>query len=183
MSDPPRPLVTLPTRYLQTYLRGRGSNTRPASPACEAPLSHLRDEQSAPGARGTNAAVATCRGDRPPFPPSPRAWPVSLGAADGPIGCALNILTAANPRRSTNLRSSHINAGPALIGRTRRICAVVEAGLGLGRLSLGNRTTPSPGVRVVAPCARRTALGSPPPKQPQAGTAWRSGRPAPGAGR
>jgi hypothetical protein len=43
--------------------------------------------------QGTNSAVAIYRGDRPSFPPSPRAWPVILGAADMPIGCALTFLT------------------------------------------------------------------------------------------
>jgi hypothetical protein len=38
---------------------------------------------------GTNNAVVIYYGDRPSFPPSPRAWPVILGAADMPIGCAL----------------------------------------------------------------------------------------------
>src|ERR1700722_10445520 len=40
---------------------------------------------------GTNKSAAACPSDRPSFPPSPRAWPVTLGAADRPIGCALII--------------------------------------------------------------------------------------------
>jgi hypothetical protein len=37
-------------------------------------------------------ATAAYHGDRPSFPPSPRAWSVIAGAADGPIGCALTFL-------------------------------------------------------------------------------------------
>jgi len=47
----------------------------------------FRAEQSG----GTNKSAAACPSDRPSFPPSPRAWPVTLGAADRPIGCALII--------------------------------------------------------------------------------------------
>src|SRR5271166_4671212 len=41
--------------------------------------------------RGTNKSAGAYPSDRPPFPPSPRAWSVTLGAVDGPIGCALII--------------------------------------------------------------------------------------------
>src|SRR5580692_2774655 len=47
---------------------------------------------------GTNMTVGVCHGGRPFFPPPPRAWPVMLGAADLPIGCALNFLQT---RRAT----------------------------------------------------------------------------------
>jgi hypothetical protein len=40
-------------------------------------------------AAGTNLTGGVCHGGRPIFSPSPRAWPVMLGAADMPIGCAL----------------------------------------------------------------------------------------------
>ena len=41
--------------------------------------------------RGTNKSAGAYPSDRPPFPPFPRAWSVTLGAVDGPIGCALII--------------------------------------------------------------------------------------------
>jgi hypothetical protein len=37
----------------------------------------------------TNSMVAICQGGPASLSPSPRAWPVVLGAADMPIGCAL----------------------------------------------------------------------------------------------
>jgi hypothetical protein len=49
------------------------------------------------GPSGTKNAVALCHGGRPSFPPSPRAWPVMLGAADMPIGCALTFSEPAGP--------------------------------------------------------------------------------------
>ena len=41
----------------------------------------------------------------------------------------------------------------------------------------------SPAARAAVPCARRTTLGWRQRRRPQAGTAWRSGRPAPAAAR
>jgi hypothetical protein len=59
------------------------------------------------GQSGTKNAVALCQGGRPSFPPSPRAWPVMLGAADMPIGCALTFSEPAGPLALPITQNAH----------------------------------------------------------------------------
>jgi hypothetical protein len=60
------------------------------------------------GQSGTKNAVALCQGGRPSFPPSPRAWPVMLGAADMPIGCALTFSEPAGPLALPVTQNAHV---------------------------------------------------------------------------
>ena len=156
----------------------------------------FRAEQSG----GTNKSAAACPSDRPSFPPSPRAWPVTLGAADRPIGCALiisgrqqscgasffakswfGILRRQYVRRGAP-RSEFIITGAKMnddeCGSRGESAAIRRD----ERMTIG-RLTRSPAARAVVPCARRTTLGWRQRRRPQAGTAWRSGRPAPAAAR
>jgi hypothetical protein len=55
----------------------------------QAQRSHFRIALEAESSEEQNKTAAAYPSDRPSFPPSPRAWSVILGAADGPIGCAL----------------------------------------------------------------------------------------------
>ena len=130
-----------------------------------------------------------------PFPPPP-VLGRSLGAADGPSGCALIFLrfTGASFLRNTPSRRSERDHPCVaffargrvtdLVSATKQArpspCSGPNSQAGLTRIG---ETTLSAAARAGAPCGRRTALGSPRRRRPRAGTAWRSGTPAPDAGR
>ena len=87
------------------------------SPICDEDHPHPRHDNSAVGMRGTNRRMAAYHHDWPSFPPSPRAWPVVLGAAGGPIGCALIFvwqgLIYASPRpKDATLPGTPFTMGP-----------------------------------------------------------------------
>jgi hypothetical protein len=150
----------------------------------------------APEYEGTNKRAAAYPGDRPSFPPSPRAWLVVLGAADGPIGCALIFFAAAFFIVRVLCGVSVFDARHfefcdiRLRHSTRRARLEIDGHGGDYGFAADGQETPRPGMtiegttpsaaaRAAAPCVRRTAPGSRRRRRPPAGMAWRSRRPAP----
>lgn len=124
--------------------------------------------------RNKHSGRALSCADRPSFPPPPRAWPAIVGAADGPISCALifcsthrvrGVFEAQRERKNVDGREK-FTAGPATSGRTRLP--------GHDATEENYREIrPSAAARADAPCGRRTAPGWRPRRPPPAGTAWR----------
>src|ERR1700729_3194227 len=81
------------------------------------------------GQSGTKNAVALCQGGRPSFPPSPRAWPVMLGAADMPIGCALTFCHTPSSVMPGRSRSKHGVARPIAVRRTASLRSPMVPGV------------------------------------------------------
>ena len=114
---------------------------------------------------GTKEPPVDYREDRPYFPPSPRAWPVILGAAAGPSWLRPYFFAQSrdiffNPKNADGRDS----ARPSCISTIKALIF-----------------TRWPAARAAALCVRRTGPGSQPRKPRKAGKVWRSGTPAPAA--
>ncbi len=113
---------------------------------------------------GTKEPPVDYREDRPNFPPSPRAWPVILGAAAGPSRLRPYFLLIAGTFSSIQNADGRGRARPSCISSIKALIF-----------------TRWPAARAAALCVRRTGPGSQPRKPRKAGKVWRSGTPAPAA--
>ena len=146
--------------------------------------SQLREEAFANGAlsrlcRNQMAGCGLSWGPAilPPFPP---CWPVILGAAAGPSSAAPEFFCKGHSGHSGRRARRDY---PEIHNYRRGDYGYRVRGPGPRPGMTTMKVRRSPAVRAAAPCVRRTAPDLRRRRPPQAGTAWRSGMPAPAVSR